>query len=105
MTQFEEAKEVWPWIHEDSGRKIHENLWYAFGDSGWIGAHDCERRMSAVLQTVRDDECKVEDIGWLPEHLGSYGTTVLTGRQFVDQLKTLSSDPEDLFIYGKWSEA
>ncbi len=102
-------KEVWPFILDDTKSPIHEQLFYGFYDSGGICGEIAGyvTKQSAIEDILGEylPWCSTQDIGTEPEHLGEYGVTVLSGRQYIDRLYYIAdNDGEHFSIYGNWSE-
>lgn len=93
--------EKWPFHDESTGAKIHEAMFYGFGDSGYIaGSFEGYTTREAAIKDISEGAEDVSWIGTKPEDLGSEAITVLSGREYVDRLKTL----DELSVYGNWSE-
>jgi hypothetical protein len=100
------ADEVWPFLDFSSGMKIQENLFYGFGDSGsmWAEDHSTADECIKEIRKVFDDSY-LGNIGTTPEELGDAAVTVLSGRQFIDQLYYLCDyNKGNLDEYGQWSK-
>lgn len=104
-------KEVWPFLDECSGCQVQENLYYGFGDSGYIAgsfAGYISREHAIYDIKKQGDGDYWFDIGTKPTDLGSCAVTVLSGREYVDRIKEIhlnDSDVENpLELYGQWSE-
>ena len=87
---------------EQSGATLHMDRFYGFGDAGGIaGSFDGYDNMLGALVAIRAiHEGADVDISSDPKDLGVSNVCVLSGQQYVDQLKQFGS----LEDYGHFVE-
>lgn len=101
-----QVAENWPFLDEESGCEILETRFYGFSDSGGIaggfqGYTNREDAINAIRNEYELMECQ---IGTDAADLGGYAVTVLSGREFVDQLYWLcEGNRNQLTDFGRWS--
>lgn len=103
---WRKLNETWPFYDYSSGGFLGEDRYYAFSDSGGFAGkfygYDDEVQAATDLKASGYDD---DDWSIKPEDLGSVAVTILTGRQFIDQLYIICDGPEqkEMFShYGEW---
>lgn len=97
------TSQSWPFILEENGTKIKENMFYGFYDCGGVfNSSGYENQEDAVRNISRFyGESAKSDISTEPSDLGSVAICILSGRQFVTRLQMIQD--EDISDYGRWS--
>lgn len=84
---------------EQSGALITMGRYYGFGDAGGLaGSFDGYETAEQCLEVVRKDH--TNDTSTSPDDLGRVAVCVLTGQQYVDQLKKVEPDYLETGIFG-----
>lgn len=97
-------EEVWPFNEATSGSPIHETRFYGFADSGSLyGSHEGYETSAIALVELMKVVPPFLDISTEPSLLGDSACCLLSGRQFIDQLKVLLTGDQPLSDHGTWS--
>lgn len=93
------ANESWPFHDHISGLSIQEEMYYGFLEAGGCATHYPYFTAEACLEAMLKLGYDCRQLSTDPNQLGEATVCVLSGRQFIDQLKAL----DDLAVFGDWS--